>query len=134
MNTKEMLDKNKSLVKEYITAVGEKKYNILLEILDPAFKFNSVIKIDNANDYIKMLREHENNELTNIVIRNEIKAVFVDGNEAYVIYDIITNRKVGAVSCIEQINIKDEKILSTTYRFDSYNMKELRKEITKKPE
>jgi hypothetical protein len=132
MITEIVLNKNKALVSDYIIAVGQKHYQKLLKILHEDFEFEGTISLHTSNDFIKMLKDHTDNERTNIVLRNDIKAIFVDGNESYVIYDIVTDSKVGAVPCLEWIKIENEKILSTHLRFDSYTMRKLRDEVTKK--
>ena len=131
MITEEALVKNKGLVTNYINAVGQKQYEELFKILDENFEFDGAINLHGAEGFIQMLKDHEKNPKTNIILRNDIKAIFIDGNESYVIYDIITNSKVGAVSCMEKIKIEKEKILSTDLKFDKFNMKRLRDEVTK---
>jgi hypothetical protein len=132
MLNEEILSKNKTLVSDYIIAVGQKQYEKLSEILHENFEFDGAIDLHTSKEFIKMLKDHENNEKTNIVLRNDIKAIFVDGNESYVIYDIVTNSKVGTVSCIEQLKVENDKIISTNLKFDRYNMRRLRDEVAKK--
>lgn len=130
MSEEEILEKNKMLVSDYITAAGLWQYKLLREYLHPDFEFNGALHLHSANDYLKMIKEHAQSGPAKIVLKNDIKAIFADGNEACVIYDVITDTAVESVPFFEKIIIKDGKIVSTEVKFDRYRMKQLMQEVS----
>jgi len=65
------------------------------------------------------------------VLKNDIKGLFVDGNESCVIYEMVTNKPVQPVSLVEWINIEEGKILSAKLKFDRLGMRQLMDEARK---
>ena len=57
------------------------------------FANNFVVTYHTSDEFIRMLKEHADSPATNIVLRNEIKAVFVDEGDACVIYDLRVSLK-----------------------------------------
>ena len=45
-----------------------------------------------------------------ILIRNDIRDVFVSGERACVVYDFVTDTPAGAVICVELITVRDGRI------------------------
>jgi copper chaperone CopZ len=130
LSAKEAQVKNKALVSDYITAVGQKDYEQLLKFLHSDFTFDGGITVHSAQDFIDMLKEHSAaNDV--VVLKNDIQALFVDGNEACVIYEMVTNKPVEPVSVVEWITIEEEKILSTQLKFDRLSMRQLMDEVRK---
>lgn len=122
---------NKKLVTDYITAVGKMDYKALNFCLHPHFEFNGLIHLHGADAYINMIREHVESGVSNFLLKNEIKAIFMDAGEAYVIYDAVTSTTVKRVPFFEKISLKDERILSTEVKFDTDLMKQLTQEVHK---
>lgn len=122
-------ERNKMLVSEYIIAVGKMDSRSLRACLSPEFEFDGAIHLYSAEDYIKMIEDHVQSGIGNIVSGNEIKAIFTDGDEACVIYDVVTNTHVKRVAAFEKIAIKENKIVSTHIKFDQQRMKLLMQEI-----
>jgi len=130
MSEIEAREKKKMLVSDYITAVSQKDYNQLLKYLHVDFTFDGGITVNSANDYIEMLKEHSTYSDV-IVLKSDIKAIFVDGNEACVIYEMVTNKPVEPVSLVEWITIEEEKISSARLKFDRLGMRQLMNEVRK---
>jgi hypothetical protein len=74
-----------------------------------------------------MLKEHS----ASVVSRNEIKAIFMDGDEACIIYDLVTNRPVDPIPFVEWIKIEQDKVISTKVKYSHYNMKQLLDQMRK---
>jgi copper chaperone CopZ len=123
--------KNKELVTTYITAAGKMDYKALSFCLDPDFEFDGAIHLHSADDYIKMIKEHAESGVSEIVLGNEIQAIFTDGDEACVIYDVVTNTAVERVPFFEKLVLKNDKIASVEVKFDRQQMKLLMQEVRK---
>jgi hypothetical protein len=50
--------------------------------------------------------------LSSVLVRNDLKRLFMDGNEACVIYDFVTDTPAGAVATVEWLKIGQGKIHS----------------------
>jgi SnoaL-like domain len=84
-------------------------------IVDPDVEFSMPGKtIHGAQDYITALRR-----LGPITLRNDVKKVFVDGNEVCVIYDFVTDTSVGAVPSVEWLTVESGRIRSIRLIFHS---------------
>jgi hypothetical protein len=53
-----------------------------------------------------------------ILLRNDIRKIFVDGDEACVIYDFVTDTPGGVVSTVEWLQLRDGRIRSIWLLFD----------------
>lgn len=129
---KEILEKNRVLVHNYITAVGQRDYELLEACLHRDFEFTGMVVYHSSGDFIRMLKEHAGSPTTNIILRNDIKAVFVDEGDACVIYDLITDKVVKAIPCAEWIKIEDGKIRSSSIKIEQYSLRRLMGELGKK--
>ena len=125
-----MLEQNKLLATNYITAVAAKDYTAITNSVAEDFKFYGMINYNNASEFIKMLKEHAANPATDIVLKNDIKAIFVNSNEAYVIYDLVT-RNNHSVPCIEYLKIGNGRISSTELKIQQYSMQQLIQSLKK---
>ena len=126
---REMLEQNRTLIHNYITAVGQKDYKTLEKCLHSDFEFKGLVTYHTSNEFIRMLKEHADSPATNIILRNDIKGVFVDEGDACVIYDLITDKKVNAIPCAEWIKIGDGKIQSSIIKLEQYSMRRLMGEL-----
>ena len=52
------------------------------------------------------------------MLRTDVKRVFVEGDEAFVRYDLVTNTSVGPVSTVELLKIEDGRVRSIWLLFD----------------
>ncbi len=111
-----------TLVSEYINAVGDGRLDQLGTYLAPDMTFQGpgLPSHDGLNAYIGALQR-----LAPIIARNEIKRIFVDGDEACVVYDFVTDTNVGAVASFEWLTIKDGKIASVYLLFDKAHWPEV---------
>lgn len=123
MPDKETNEQNRVLITDYITAAGKRDYDKLPDYLHEHFEFDGAITLRSANDYINMLKDHS--QANDVVVKNDIKAVFVDGNEACAIYEVVTNKPAAPVPFVEWIQIEEGKIASTRVKFDRYSMQQL---------
>ena len=55
------------------------------------------------------------------IVRNEIRHVFVDGDDACLIYDFVTDTDAGAVPCVEWITVTGDQISSIELIFEKAN-------------
>lgn len=124
-------EKNKELVSRYITAVGQLDYEQLHEYLDPDFEYKGAVSFQSAHDYIEMVKDHADSSIADILLKYEIKAIFADKNECFVIYDSVTKFPGRTVPFVEWIKIKNDKIVSTDVRFNDHRMKKLMNEVNK---
>jgi SnoaL-like domain len=111
-----MRSANKRLVSDYIHAVGDGRLEELPALLQPGVTFESpgLKTLRGVDEYVSALRR-----LSPIIARNEIKRVFVDENEACVIYDFVTDTPVGAVASVEWLKIEDDRIASVHLIFEN---------------
>ncbi len=124
-STIQQIEKNRTLAAAYINAVGQKQPELIAELLDDKVEFKGVIMAFNkSSDLIKAFKQ-----LGTILLRNEIKKIFADENEACVIYDLVLADDLDAVPCMEWIKIKNGKIISIQLVFDSKLFLKVREEV-----
>ena len=119
----------KTLAVAYVTAVGEKQFDRLAAMLSPDVEFTTPGRpaIRGAQDYVAALRR-----LTPILARNDIKRVFVDGNEVCVVYDFVTDTSVGPVPSVEWLTFEDGRIRSSRLIFHTQPWPEVLKELIRR--
>lgn len=125
-----LIEQNKLLATNYITAVAAKDYEQIRKCVKNDFKFYGMINYQSADQFIQMLKEHAANPATDIVLKNDIKAIFANDNEVYVIYDLLTKNNM-CVPCMESIKISDSKIASTEIKIDMHRMQQLIQSLRK---
>ena len=102
----------KALAIQYIEAVGQKRLDTLPSFLHAEMDFSGNIAASHGADaWAAALRR-----LSPILVRNDIKRVFVDGNEVCVIYDFVTT--VCPVPSVEWLVFDGNKIKSIYLLFD----------------
>jgi limonene-1,2-epoxide hydrolase len=116
-------------VAAYIEAVGQKRFDAVAAQLHPDMEFSSpgLATIRGADRYLAALQR-----LAVIISRNEIRKIFVDGDEACVIYDFVTDTHVGAVPSVEWIGMEDGKIKSVRLIFHSLEWPAVREEAVRR--
>ena len=111
---KEAASEPRAVALAYLEAVSQKQFDKLAELLHPDVEFKGPGgSLHNAQDFISALRR-----LEPILLRNEIKRVFVEGDEAFVRYDFVTDTSVGAVPTVELLKIEDGRVRSIWLLFD----------------
>ena len=104
----------KSLTLEYLTAVGNRDYGTVEQLLAADLRFRGpTMTRSSAADFIGALKR-----LGAIHVRNDVKRVFVDGDEVCVIYDFVTDTAAGALSTIEWLHFEGGRIRSIELYYD----------------
>lgn len=113
----------------YIDLVGQKQFDRLPALLASNVEFTGPggKTIHGAEDYISALRR-----LGPILARNEIKKVFVDGNDVCVIYDFVTDTSVGAVPSVEWLRFEGRRIRSSRLVFHTQPWHEVLSELSRR--
>jgi hypothetical protein len=116
----------RALVTEYISAVGEGRFDRLAELVHPQATFGGTLKVEThgAEAFVQGFRN-----LGPIVVRNEVRELIVEGNRASVLYDFVTDTAVGPVLCAEFLTFEDGLIRSSTLLFDWRRWPEVMKEL-----
>ena len=97
----------------YLEAVAQQQFDGVSNLLDPNVEFTTSGRvIHGPHDLIVALKE-----IAPILVRNDIKKIFVDGNQVCVIYDFVTNTSVGVLPSVEWITFRDGKIASVQLIF-----------------
>ena len=98
----------------YLEAVGKQQYDKLEQLLAPDLRFKGpAMTRASAQDFIGALKR-----LAAIHLRNEVKRVFVDGDDVCVIYDFVTDTTAGALPTIEWLRFDGERIRSIDLYYD----------------
>ena len=109
------------LVTAYINAVGEHRLQDLPALLTPDAEFTfGDTTLRGADAFAGGFTR-----LLPILLRNDIRKVFVDGDEACVIYDFVTDSPAGAVLSVEHIKIRDGRIASSLLVFERLHWPEV---------
>jgi len=118
----------KALAIEYLDAVGKKELSRVQELLAPDLKFTGPsMARSSAQEFISALKR-----LGAIHVRNEVKRVFVDSDEACVIYDFVTDTPAGALPTIEWLQFEDGRIRSINLYYDRVPWKTVMDEIAQR--
>jgi hypothetical protein len=111
----------RDLVTAYIQAVGEGRLEALPAMLEPDAEFIvGDIHLRGAEAFVSGFRR-----LVPIILRNEIRKLFVDGNEACVIYDFVTDTPAGPVVSVEHIKFVNGRIASSLLVFERQHWPEV---------
>ena len=102
-------------VTRYVQAVSDKRFDLLPAMLHPEAVFGGPgVKVAHGvNEYIAGFER-----LAPILLRNDIRHVLVDGDEAVVIYDFVTDTPAGAVPTVEWLKLEDGRIRAAELIFD----------------
>jgi hypothetical protein len=116
----------RDLAVQYIEAVGAKNLEALALLLHADFDFSgNAAPARGAEAYVAAIRR-----LSPIIVRNEIRKVYVDGNEVCVIYDFVT--PVCPVASVERLVIEGDTIASTWLLFDRSRWPEVMQELQRR--
>jgi hypothetical protein len=115
-----------AIASQYIEAVGQKKLDTLPTFLHAELDFGgNIAAAHGADAWAAALQS-----LCPILLRNDIKRVFVDGNEVCVIYDFVTT--VCPVPSVEWLVFDGDKIKSIYLLFDRSRWPEVLQALQKK--
>lgn len=115
----------RELVTSYIQAVGERRLEALPPLLEPDAQFTLGDNMVRGRDnFVGAFRR-----LLPIIDRNEIRHLFIDGDEACVVYDFVTSTPVGPVLSVEHIKLRNGRIASSTLVFERLHWPEVVAEL-----
>jgi hypothetical protein len=102
------------VAREYVEAVGDKELGKVEALLAQDVEYTGpATTLSSAADVLTALRR-----IGAIHVRNEIRRVFVDGDEACVIYDFVTDTAIGTVPTVEWLRIERGRIRSVRLYYD----------------
>jgi limonene-1,2-epoxide hydrolase len=118
------------LVADYMKAVDGRDFAAITAMLTPDFEFDGpgAPSITGTEAYVAALRR-----IAPINERNDVKRVWVDGDEACVIYDFVTNTQVGALPSVEWFTIRDGKISRIRLIFHDQPWSKVLEELKTRP-
>ena len=109
------------LTAAYIKAVGEHRLDDLRPMLEPDATFTlGDATFRGVDAFIGAFVR-----LMPILERNDIRKVFVDGNEACVIYDFVTSTPAGPVLSVEYLTFQGDRIKSSLLVFERQHWPEV---------
>ena len=116
-----MTTAKEELVRSYVGAVGEHRLDDLRQMLTEDAEFTLGDATYRGVDafvgaFVRLMP---------ILERNDIRKVFVDGDEACVIYDFVTNTPVGPVVSVEYVKLAGGRISSSLLVFERQHWPEV---------
>lgn len=117
------------VVRAYVDAVGRKDFDRVASLLDADVRFSTPggNDIHGAQAYVAALRR-----LAPILQRNDIKRVFVDGDDVCIIYDFVTDASVGPIPSVEWVAVSHGKVHSVQLIFHSQPWPTVLQELKKR--
>ena len=104
----------KTLTLAYLDAVARQQYDKVEALLAPTLYFRGpAMTRTSAHEFLGALKR-----LAAIHLRNDVKRIFVDGDDVCVIYDFVTDTPAGALPAIEWLNFEGEHIRSINLYYD----------------
>jgi ketosteroid isomerase-like protein len=111
----------RDLVTSYIEAVGDHRWEALPALVDPEVEFTfGDTHVRGAEAFVGSFER-----VSRVLLRNDIRKVFVDGDEACVIYDFVTDSPAGAVVCFEHIRVRNGRIAQILLVFERLHWAEV---------
>lgn len=104
----------KAVTLAYLDAVARQDFGTVERLLAEDLQFRGPASTrTSAQDFISALKR-----LGAIHVRNDVKRVFVDGDEVCVIYDLVTDTTAGALPAIEWLRFEGARIHSIDLYYD----------------
>ena len=104
----------KAVALAYFDAFSRKRFERLADLLHPDVEFKGPGgSLHNSRDFIATLRK-----VAPVLLRTDLKRVFVEGDEALVRYDFVTDTPVGPVPTVEMLKIEKGRVRSIWLLFD----------------
>jgi len=123
-----MTTDRKNLTLAYLEAVAQQRYGDLENMFVPALQFRGPItKRHTAQDFIGALKR-----LGVIHVRNDVRHVFVDGDDVCVIYDFVTSSTAGALPTIEWLHFEGSRIRAIDLFYDQLPWQTVMAEMTER--
>lgn len=120
-------DGRQDLIRRYIEAEGQKDWTAIESLLDQNLRFRLGDKEIGKAEYLGVLKR-----LGIVWNGNQVKRIFVDGNEAVALYDFISDTPTGAVPCVEWIRLRGGKIIEIDFLFEREKWGAVEKEIMRR--
>jgi ketosteroid isomerase-like protein len=121
------MDQLETTTRAYLAAVGNKDLGKVEALLAPDITFvGPAMTLSGARDVLAALRR-----IGAVHVRNDVKRVFVDGDEVCVIYDFVTDT-VGVVPTIEWLSFENARIRSVKLYYDQVPWQTLRQELARR--
>jgi len=112
----------------YLEAFEQQQFERVSALLHPDLEFTGPGGSSHtAQDYITALRR-----LSPVLLRNDVKKTFVDGNDVCVIYDFVTDTAAGALPSVEWHAVEDGRIRSIRLVFDRVSFQPVREELARR--
>ncbi|MBV9100941.1 MAG: nuclear transport factor 2 family protein [Candidatus Dormibacteraeota bacterium] len=105
----------KEIAREYIGAVGDKRFDDLERLLHPDAAFGGTVKQQSTGReaFVQGFRH-----LAPVYTRVDVRDIVGDDNRAFVLYDFVTDTPAGSVLCGELLTVENEVVRSSTLIFD----------------
>jgi len=111
-----------------VQAGGDKRFDRLTELLHPELEARRPSgSVLGKKDYLAGTRR-----LAPILLRNDVRRVFVDGDEAVVCYDMVTDSPAGFVRTTEWLTFADGKVRSSVLLHDGQRWPEVLAELVRR--
>jgi hypothetical protein len=118
----------KTAVMEYLEAFEQNRIERVAELLHPDFEFVAPPNMrQSRREFLAALPQ-----ITALLVRKDVKKIFVDGDEVCVIYDFVTNTAAGAVPSVEWHSTEGRSIKSLYLVFDRAGFSAAMSEAMKK--
>lgn len=114
-----------SIARDYVKSVGRGDLEHVATLLHPQAEFT--LGSTSTHTREEFLRPFH--RLAPIVLRSDIRHIFVDGSEVCVVYDFVTDTPAGAVLSVELLAIEDDLITSSTLVFEKERWPEAIREL-----
>ena len=118
----------REFVRDYNQAFGDGDYDRLLGLLHPDLVFGGAAnEIHGAATYVAGIRRFKP-----VVVRNDIKHIVVDGDQAFVLYDFVTDTPAGSILSGEYLTFEDGLIRTITLLWDMRRWPEFLGELARR--
>ena len=108
-----MATATRELVSDYVEAIAG-RFDDLVELLHPDASFTGAVKEAYGREaYIAGFRR-----LLPILVRIDVRQIVVDGDQAVVLYDFVTDTEAGAVLSSELLTFENGLIRSSVLLYD----------------
>jgi len=104
----------KTLALDYLDAVAKQEFGRVEALLAADLRFKGPAATrSSAGDFIAALKR-----LAAIHVRNDVRRIFVDGDDVCVIYDFVTDTTAGALPTIEWLRFDGARIAAIDLYYD----------------
>jgi hypothetical protein len=117
------------LIDAYINACSGKDWPALVKLLDPNATLGGTVNVEcnGVDEYVRGFRN-----LAPIFEKYRVRKVIVEGNDAAILYDFVTNTSVDEVLTAEFLTTNASQITSSTLLFDLRRWPEVQQELARR--